>query len=172
MNPPIREARHQSALWQGILDGTVDVLGSDHAPHSREEKARPYPESPSGMPGVQTLLPLMLEAVSEGRLSMARLIDLTSAGPARIYGMRGKGRIARGMDADFTVVDLKRVGELRHADMASRCGWTPFDGWKVRGWPVGTLLRGVVVMWEGELQGRPQGRPLRFEGCAEAHAAG
>ncbi len=162
MNPPIREASHRAALWRAVRDGVVDVIGSDHAPHTLEEKARPYPESPSGMPGVQTLVPILLDHVHAGRLSLERFVDLTSAGPARIYGIAGKGRIARGYDADFTVVDLALERVIENRWIASRCGWTPFAGMRVTGWPRMTVIRGRLVMREDELLGSPQGQPLRF----------
>jgi len=162
MNPPIRDASHRAALWRAVADGVVDVIGSDHAPHTLEEKAKPYPESPSGMPGVQTLVPILLDHVHAGRLSLDRFVDLTSAGPARIYGIAGKGRIALGYDADFTVVDLKLERVIERRWIASRCGWTPFEGSKVVGWPRMTVVRGRPVMREDELLGTPQGRPLRF----------
>jgi dihydroorotase len=163
MNPPIRNAHHQAGLWRGITHGVADVLGSDHAPHTREEKARPYPASPSGMPGVQTLLPVMLDHVAHGRLTLERLVDLTSHGAQRVFGIAGKGRMAEGYDADLTVVDLKATRELRHEDMASRCGWTPFDGMKVTGMPVMTIIRGRAVMRDGEIALPGQGRPVRFQ---------
>jgi dihydroorotase len=162
MNPPIRGERDRAGLWQGLDQGIVDCIGSDHAPHTREEKAKPYPTSPSGMPGVQTLLPIMLDHVANGRLTLERLVDLTSAGPARIYGMAGKGRIAVGYDADLTLVDLAAVRRIENSWIASRCGWTPFDGVSVRGWPVMTVLRGHMVMREDSLVGEPIGQPLRF----------
>ncbi|AKU93275.1 dihydroorotase [Vulgatibacter incomptus] len=161
MNPPIRSGRHQEALWMALRAGVVDVIGSDHAPHTREEKAKPYPASPSGMPGVQTLLPVMLDHVNEGRLSLERLVDLTSAGPARVFGIAGKGRLAVGYDADLTLVDLQAERTITDSWIASRCGWTPFDGKKVRGWPIATLIRGHVAMLEGQLA-EPQGRAVRF----------
>jgi dihydroorotase len=163
MNPPVREARHREALWRGVAQGVVDVIGSDHAPHTLEEKARPYPNSPSGMTGVQTLVPLLLNAVNEGKLSLARFVDLTSAGPLRLFGMAGKGRIAKGYDADLTIVDLKRRETIRNSWIASRVGWTPFDGMEVAGWPVGTYVRGARVMWEGELTTPSTGKPMRFQ---------
>ena len=161
MNPPIRDARHRAALWDAVKSGLVDVLGSDHAPHAREEKAKPYPGSPSGMPGVQTLLPLMLNHVHEGRLSLERVVDLTAHGPARVFGLDSKGRLEPGRDADLTLVDLKREHVISAAEQRTRCGWTPFEGMKVVGFPVGTLVRGRWVMREGVLQGKPQGRPVR-----------
>lgn len=163
MNPPIRNAPHIAGLWRGVQQGVVDVLGSDHAPHTLEEKARPYPASPSGMPGVQTLAPVMLTHVAQGRLTLERFIDLTSAGPQRIFNIAGKGRLAEGYDADLTLVDLKARRVIRHADMATRSGWTPFDGFEAEGWPMATLVRGRVVMKDGELIGAAHGRPVRFQ---------
>ena len=162
MNPPVRGPEHREGVWRGVAQGIIDVLGSDHAPHTLVEKAKPYPESPSGMTGVQTLVPVMLDHVAAGRLTLARFVDLTSAGPARLFGMVGKGRIAAGYDADFTVVDLKRRETIRDSWIASRCGWTPYDGKTVTGWPVGTFVRGRRVMWEGELATPSQGAPARF----------
>jgi dihydroorotase len=162
MNPPVRSEEHRQALWAALQGGLVDVIGSDHAPHTREEKARPYPQSPSGMTGVQTLVPVMLTHVNAGRLSLARFVDLTSMGPARVYDVAGKGRIALGYDADFTVVDLKRSERLDDAQMASRSRWTPFHGMQVQGWPVLTVVRGLTVMREGTLVGTPVGEPVRF----------
>lgn len=162
MNPPVREARHRDGIWRGIEQGIVDVLGSDHAPHTLEEKAKAYPESPSGMTGVQTLVPIMLDHVNAGRLSLERLVDLTSHGPNRLFGMARKGRIAAGYDADFTIVDLKRRETIRNGQAGSRAGWTPYDGKTVTGWPVGTIVRGRQVMWEGEIVEAGQGQPVLF----------
>jgi dihydroorotase len=162
MNPPVRDATHRAGIWTGLSNGTVDVLGSDHAPHTREEKAKPYPASPSGMTGVQTLVPIMLDHVHAGRLSLLRFVDLTSAGPARLFGIAGKGRIAVGYDADLTVVDLKRRQTITDKWIASRAGWTPYDGVSVTGWPIGTVVRGRKVMWEGSLTAPAQGERVRF----------
>jgi dihydroorotase len=163
MNPPIRNAPHIAGLWRGIEQGVADVLGSDHAPHTLEEKARPYPASPSGMPGVQTLVPVMLTHVANGRLTLDRFIDLTSHGANRVFGIAGKGRMAEGYDADLTIVDLKAKHVLRHEDMATRSGWTPFDGMACTGKAMATIVRGRVVMRDGELQGSAHGRPVRFQ---------
>jgi dihydroorotase len=162
MNPPIRAAHHRDALWRALGQGVVDVIGSDHAPHSREEKAGDYPATPSGMPGVQTLLPLLLDHMNAGRLSLERLVDLTSAGPQRVYGVAGKGRIAVGYDADLTLVDLKARREITAKWLASKCGWSPFEGVTVAGWPAATVVCGRVVMRDDELQGVPAGQPVRF----------
>ncbi|MDR3528205.1 MAG: dihydroorotase [Rhizomicrobium sp.] len=162
MNPPIRDEHHRAALWQAVTDGLIDVIGSDHAPHTHEEKAKTYPDSPSGMTGVQTLVTLMLDHVAAGRLSLERFVDLTSAGAARIFGIAGKGRIAIGYDADFTIVDLKLTKRIENSWIASRCGWTPFDGLETTGWPVATIIRGLTVMRDGALVMAGQGKPLRF----------
>ena len=162
MNPPVRDASHRAAIWRGLDQGVVDVLGSDHAPHTREEKAKPYPASPSGMTGVQTLVPLMLDHVNAGKLTLARFVDLTSAGPNRLFGIARKGRIALGYDADFTVVDLKRREIITNAKVGSRAGWTPYDGVTVTGWPVGTILRGQRVMWDGEIVTPGRGEAMQF----------
>jgi dihydroorotase len=166
MNPPVRDAAHKAGIWAGIANGVVDVLGSDHAPHTREEKDHAYPDSHSGMTGVQTLVPVMLDHVNAGRLSLARLVDLTSHGPQRIFGIANKGRIAAGYDADLTIVDMKRRETITNRWIASTCGWTPYDGMTVTGWPVGTLVRGAKVMWQGALVEAHGGQPVRFyEGC-------
>ncbi len=167
MNPPIRGARHQAGLWRGITHGVADVLGSDHAPHTLEEKARPYPASPSGMPGVQTLVPVMLTHVANGRMSLERFVDLTSAGAQRVFGIAGKGRMAEGWDADLTIVDLKARRTLTHAAMATRSGWTPFDGFEAQGWPVMTMIRGNVVMRDDEVVAPGLGEPVRFQETLE-----
>ena len=162
MNPPVRDNRHRDGVWHGISQGIVDVLGSDHAPHTLEEKAKPYPASPSGMTGVQTLVPVMLDHVSAGKLTLERFVDLSSHGPNRIFGIARKGRIAAGYDADFTIVDMKRTETITNAQAGSKAGWTPYDGKRVTGWPVGTIIRGNRVMWEGEIVAKGHGRPVEF----------
>ncbi|MGE3065342.1 MAG: dihydroorotase [Hyphomicrobiaceae bacterium] len=162
MNPPVRDARHRDAIWAALSAGVVDVLGSDHAPHTREEKEHAYPASHSGMTGVQTLVPIMLDHVNAGRLTLERFVDLTSHGPQRLFNIACKGRIAVGYDADLTVVDLARTQTITNAWIASRCGWTPYDGVAVKGWPVGTVVRGRRVMWDGALTGAATGEPVRF----------
>jgi dihydroorotase len=168
MNPPVRDAAHRAGIWAGVANGVADILGSDHAPHTIEEKDRSYPQSPSGMTGVQTLVPTMLDHVNAGRMSLERFVDMTSAGPHRLFGIAGKGRIAVGYDADLTVVDLKRRETITNAWVASKTGWTPYDGVTVTGWPVGTIVRGRTVMWQGELVTPAIGRPIRFWEAAAA----
>lgn len=162
MNPPVREKRHQDALWAALKAGVVDIIGTDHAPHTLEEKAQPYPKSPSGMPGVQTLVPIMLDHMAKGRLTLMELHDLLCAAPARLFGLVGKGRIAVGYDADYTIVDLKHERVIEDSWIQSKTGWTPFAGQKVTGWPTHTIIGGAIVMQEDELIGRPRGTALRF----------
>jgi dihydroorotase len=163
MNPPIRSAAHRDGIWQWVRQGVADVVGSDHAPHTIEEKSGIYPDTPSGMPGVQTLLPLLLNHLAAGRLTLAQLVDLTSAGAQRLFGLVDKGRIAPGYHADFSVVDLKRQWTMTEEWLASRCGWSPFTGMAITGKPVGTIIRGQTVMWENELIGTAAGVPLHFQ---------
>ncbi|MGH7056522.1 MAG: dihydroorotase [Acetobacteraceae bacterium] len=162
MNPPIRGRRHTEAAWAAVRDGTVDTIGSDHAPHSRAAKERPWPDCAAGLTGVQTLVPLMLDHVNAGRLSLGRLVDLMCAGPARVYGARGKGRIACGYDADFTIVDMGAERRIEESWIVSPCGWSPFAGACVKGWPVATIVRGRVVMREDRVLGEPSGKLVRF----------
>ncbi len=163
MNPPIRDEAERIGLWKALSVGIVDVLGSDHAPHEKEKKALPYPQSPSGMPGVQTMLPLMLDQVNKGVLSLERLMDLTSAGPARLFNIAGKGRLAVGYDADLTIIDLKKKWVIEEDWLQSKCGWSPFTGRHITGKPVGTFVRGKEVMWDGELAQEATGQPIRFQ---------
>ena len=162
MNPPIRDQRHLDAAWAAVRDGMVDTVGSDHAPHSRANKEKPWPDCAAGLTGVQTIVPMMLDHVSAGRLSLSRLVDLMCAGPARVYGVIGKGRLAAGYDGDFTVVDMKRSRTIEESWIVSPCGWTPFAGHRCTGWPVMTVIRGQVVMREDEVLGAPIGKPVRF----------
>lgn len=162
MNPPIRDAHHRDALWRAVEQGVIDVIGSDHSPHTRAEKEKTYPDTPSGMPGVQTLVTIMLDHVNAGRLSLDRFVDLTSSGAARIFGIAGKGRIACGFDADFTIVDLKARKKIENNWIASKCGWTAFDGMETTGWAVATVVRGHIVMREGALSAESLGQPVQF----------
>lgn len=150
-NPPIRDKRHIEKLWLAVLNGTVDVLGSDHAPHTLEEKNKPYPQSPSGFPGVQTLIPIMLNHVHNKKLSLEKFAQLVTENPRRIFNIKNKGRIAVGYDADFTIVDLKKENTITNKWIASKCGYTPFDGMKVTGWPTHTILKGKIVMQDDQI---------------------
>lgn len=164
MNPPIRDQKHLQALWRGIADGTVDVIGSDHAPHTLEEKKKTYPDTPSGMTGVQTLLPIMLNHCHNGKLSLERLVELLHGNPVRLFGLKNRSGIVPGAEANLTLIDYHRTETITNRWIKSLCGWTPFDGMKVKGWPFATLIRGEVIMREGELTASAAtGRPLVFE---------
>jgi len=162
MNPPIRGREHMEAAWRAVRDGTVDTIGSDHAPHPRAAKLKPWPDCPAGLTGVQTLVPVMLNHVNAGRLSLPRMVDLMCAGPARVYGVVGKGRLAAGYDADFTLVDMRKQRTIEDSWIVTPCGWTPFAGMQVTGWPVATIVRGHAVMREDEVMGAPVGKLVRF----------
>lgn len=163
MNPPVRGAAHRDAIFAALRGGLFDVLGSDHAPHERAEKDKTYPATPSGMPGVQTLVPVMLTHVAEGRMSLARFVDLTSHGPQRIFGLLGKGRIALGYDADLTLVDMKARRVIENDWIASKCGWTPYAGMEAKAWPKATIIRGRRVMEEDEILIPIGAQPARFQ---------
>jgi dihydroorotase len=162
-NPPIRELEHQKALWNALNLGYVTTLGSDHAPHTLEEKGQPYPESPSGMPGVQTLVPIMLNHVHQHRLKLERFVELMTHGVHRTFHLKNKGFILPNFDGDFTIVDLKKEVVLTHSMMATKSRWTPFHNEKVTGFPLMTVLKGQVAMREGEILTPPLGQPVEFD---------
>ena len=162
MNPPIRTKEHYNRLWVAITNNIVDVLGSDHAPHSKENKNKEYPNSPSGMPGVQTIFPVMIDHVNNGKLSLEQLIKLMCENPCRIFGIKNKGYIKEGFDADLTIVDMNKEQVIKDEMIASKCGWTPFNNYKVKGFPVGTIVNGNLVMSEGKIISKAKGQPLKF----------
>lgn len=162
MNPPIRSEDHRLALWAALRDGTLTLIGTDHAPHTMAEKARPYPDCPSGMPGLQTLLPLLLDQAARGNCSLAEIARWTAQRPAQAFQIQGKGGLVPGLDADVVLCDLQAVAALTPERVQSRCGWSPFLGQRLRGWPVYTLVRGQIVFAEGQLVGAPLGRPVKL----------
>lgn len=161
-NPPIRDKRHMEKLWQALHNGTVDVIGSDHAPHTLEEKNKPYPQSPSGFPGVQTLIPIMLNHVNAGRLSIEKFTELVTENPRKLFNVKNKGRIQIGYDADFTIIDLKKKKEITNKWIASKCGYTPFDGMHVTGWMTHTIINGKIVMCDDQVILPNSGEPIEF----------
>ena len=163
MNPPIRSKYHQKELWKGIHNGTVDVIGSDHAPHTIEEKQRDYPNSPSGMPGVQTMLPLMLNEVSKNKIKLSKLVSLLCTRPAEIYKMKNRGKIEEGYLASLTVIDLNLIKSLKKNDIKSRCAWSPFTDKLLKGWPVMTIINGDIAMQNQTLINRPKVQKIIFE---------
>lgn len=161
-NPPIRDQRHLEKLWQAVSQGVVDIIGSDHAPHTLEEKNKPYPQSPSGFPGVQTLIPIMLNHVHNQKISLELFTKLVTENPCHHFGVKNKGRIAVGFDADFTVVDLKKQRTIENKWIASKCGYTPFDGMQVTGWPTHTIIGGKLIMQDDTLILPHSGTPIEF----------
>ncbi len=162
MNPPVRDRRHRDALRAALADGTIACIGSDHAPHAAEEKDRPYPECPSGIPGVQTILGLLLMAVRDGWLTLADVARVTCSGPARVYGIARKGRLAPGSDGDCAVVDPDERGPLPLEWLESRAGYSPYVGRELAGWPATTVLRGRVAYADRHVAEPPRGRPVEF----------
>ena len=162
MNPPLRTKEHYDRLWVAIKNNIVDVLGSDHAPHLKINKDKIYPETPSGMPGVQTIFPVMLDHVNNGKLSLEQLMNLMCENPCRIFGIKNKGYIKEGFDADLTIADMSKEVVIKDEMIASKCGWTPFNNYKVKGFPVGTIVNGDLVMSDGKVILESKGQPLKF----------
>ncbi|MEN9239713.1 MAG: dihydroorotase, partial [Thermostichales cyanobacterium SZTDM-1c_bins_54] len=163
MNPPLRDPENHRGLWQGLQDGILDLIATDHAPHTLAEKALPYPQSPSGMPGVETSLPLMLTAAQQGRCSLAQVVRWMSAAPAQAYGIPNKGAIQVGYDADLVLVNLRDYVPVRRQDVLSKCGWSPFEGWELTGWPLLTLVGGEIAFADGKVNPDVRGRPLTYD---------
>ena len=162
MNPPLRSKEHYDRLWVAIKNNIVDVLGSDHAPHLKSNKDKEYPNTPSGMPGVQTIFPIMIDHVNNGKLTLTQLINLMCENPCRIFGIKNKGFIKEGYDADLTIVDMSKKVTIKNEMMASKCGWTPFHNHKITGFPVGTIVNGNLVMQDGKILIKSKGKPLEF----------
>ena len=162
MNPPLRSKDHYDRLWVAIKNNVVDVLGSDHAPHLKINKDKEYPNTPSGMPGVQTIFPVMINHVNNGKLELNQLINLMCENPCKIFGIKNKGFIKEGFDADLTIVDMDKEVTINNEMIASKCGWTPFHNYKVKGFPIGTIVNGILVMSEGKILVESKGQPLKF----------
>jgi len=162
MNPPIREKAHYDRLWYAVKNNLNDTIGSDHAPHLKVNKDKTYPNSPSGMPGVQTLMPVMLNHINDGKLSLNQLMSLVCENPVKIFGIKNKGFIKEGFDADFTIVDMNKEIIIKNENIESKCGWSPFDGYKLKGNPVSTIIAGNIKMQDGKILGDPEGTPLEF----------
>ncbi len=163
MNPPLRDKSHYERLWYAIRNNYNDTIGSDHAPHLKENKLKEYPQSPSGMPGVQTLLPVMLNHVNDKKLTLDQLIKLLCENPVSVFGIKNKGFIKKDYDADLTIIDMKRTIEIKNENIHSKCGWSPFDGYKFKGSPVYTIINGDIKMKEDKILGDPSGKPILFD---------
>jgi dihydroorotase len=162
MNPPLRDKSHYDRLWYGVKNNLNDTIGSDHAPHLKVNKEKTYPNSPSGMPGVQTLMPVMLNHVNDGKLTLSQLVKLVCENPVKIFGIQNKGFIKEQYDADFTIIDMHKTIEIKNENIESKCGWSPFDGFKFKGTPVSTIIGGKIKMKDGKILGEPEGEPLKF----------
>jgi len=162
MNPPLRSPHDNEVLWQALRDGIIDFIATDHAPHTLAEKAQTYPNTPSGMPGVETSLPLMLTAAMAGKCTVAQVVQWMSKAVAVAYGIPNKGEISPGYDADLVLVDLKNYREVKREEVLSKCGWSPFEGWNLTGWPVTTIVGGEVVYDHGRVNTQIRGQALTF----------
>ncbi len=162
MNPPLRDKSHYDRLWYGVKNNFNDTIGSDHAPHLKINKDKEYPNSPSGMPGVQTLMPVMLNHINDGKLSLEQLMNSVCENPVKIFGIKNKGFIKEGYDADFTIVDMNKVIEIKNEKIESKCSWSPFNEHKFKGTPVSTIIAGEIKMREGKIIGKPSGLPMEF----------
>ena len=162
MNPPLRSPHDNEVLWQALRDGIIDFIATDHAPHTLAEKAQTYPNTPSGMPGVETSLPLMLTAAMAGKCTVAQVVQWMSKAVAVAYGIPNKGEISPGYDADLVLVDLKNYREVKREEVLSKCGWNPFEGWNLTGWPVTTIVGGEIVYDHGQVNTQIRGQALTF----------
>ena len=162
MNPPIRDKSHYDRLWYAVKNNLNDTIGSDHAPHLKVNKDKEYPNSPSGMPGVQTLMPVMLDHINHGKLSLTQLVNLVCENPTKIFGIKNKGFIKEDFDADFTIVDMKKRIMIKNENIESKCGWSPFDGIEFKGTPIATIIGGKIKMRNGQIIGEAEGKPLEF----------
>ena len=163
MNPPIRDKSHYDRLWYAVRNNYNDTIGSDHAPHLKINKEKPYPNSPSGMPGVQTILPVMFNHMNNGKINLNQIVNFLCKNPVKIFGIKNKGYIKKNFDADFTIVDLKKEIEIKNENIESKCGWSPFNGYKFTGAPIYTIIGGDIKMQDGKIIGEPTGKPLSFK---------
>jgi len=163
MNPPIRDKSHYDRLWYAVRNNYNDTIGSDHAPHLKINKEKPYPNSPSGMPGVQTILPVMFNHMNNGKINLNQIVNFLCKNPVKIFGIKNKGYIKKNFDADFTIVDLKKEIEIKNENIESKCGWSPFNGYKFKGAPIYTIIGGDIKMQDGKIIGEPTGKPLSFK---------
>ncbi|MDP4008323.1 MAG: dihydroorotase [Candidatus Peregrinibacteria bacterium] len=162
MNPPLRHVTDNKALRKGLKDGSIDMIATDHAPHTKEEKERSYTEAPSGIPGVQTSLPLLLNEVNRGELNLQDVVRLMCENPARIFGIINKGVIEEGYDADLVIIDMDMEKEVKNREQFSKCGWSAFDGEKLKGWPVMTFVHGILVYDDGKVLDEFKGTEVKF----------
>jgi len=162
MNPPLRDKSHYDRLWYGVKNNILDIIGSDHAPHLKKNKEKIYPNSPSGMPGVQTLVPVMLNHVNDKKLTLQQFVNFVCENPVKIFGIKNKGFIKKGYDADFTIVDMNKKITIKNENIESKCKWSPFNNMEFKGTPVITIINGRIKMKNGKIIGNPTGVALSF----------
>jgi len=163
MNPSIKTAADNEGLWRALKAGRIQMIATDHAPHTIEEKQQPYPKSPSGLPAVENSLALMLDCVNAGICSLESVVHWMCDAPARVWDMVGKGRIAEGYDADLVLVDLGKKQTVRNQTQVTKCGWSPWDGVSLQGWPVRTLVKGHTVFLNGQFDETVRGSEIEFD---------
>ncbi|MFO0939133.1 MAG: amidohydrolase family protein [Pirellulales bacterium] len=163
MNPSVKPAEHPPQLWQALLDGTIQVIATDHAPHTLDEKARPYPQSPSGLPAVENSLALMLNQVALGKCSLQQVVSWMCDAPARVWGLVGKGRIEAGYDADLVLIDTNLQRQVDNRKQFTKSGWSPWDGQTLTGWPVRTIIHGQTVFQDGKIVETVRGKSVRCD---------
>lgn len=162
MNPPLRSEEDRQALWEALKDGTIQAVDTDHAPHTKAEKEQPYLEAPSGVPGEETMLPLLLNSVNNGDLNLSNVCKFVCENPAKLLGMKSKGKIEVGFDADLTIVDMNKQAEVGANGYFTKCGWSPFAGWKLKGWPVMTVVGGEIVFENGKVNEAIRGKEVEY----------
>ncbi len=162
MNPSIKTAADNAAIWQGLLDGTLEVVATDHAPHTLEEKRQAYPKSPSGLPAVENYLALLLNEVNRGRCTISQVVSWTSAAPTRVWNLQDKGRIAEGYDADLVLVDLNKTQTILNENQLTKCGWSPWHGETLTGWAIRTWVMGKTVFAEGRIVDDVRGEEIKY----------
>ena len=163
MNPSVKSPDNPPVIWDALRDGTIEVVATDHAPHTLDEKAADFPSSPSGLPAVENSLALMLNAAHESRCTVRQVVSWMCEAPSRIWNLKGKGRIAPGADADVVLVDLAKRRTVRDAEQRTKSGWSPWDGVELTGWPVRTWVGGRTVFAEGRVNEGVRGREVEFE---------
>ena len=163
MNPSIKTAADNAGLWQGLCDGLIQVVATDHAPHTLEEKAQPYPKSPSGLPAVENSLALMLDAVNHDRCSLEQVVSWMCDAPARVWDIVDKGRIAVGYDADLVLIDMHKTATIRNAEQVTKSRWSPWDGVTLQGWPIRTWVKGTTVFADGRLDASQRGSEALYD---------
>ena len=167
MNPSIKTTADNEAVWQGLLDGTLEVIATDHAPHTLQEKRQPYPESPSGLPAVENYMALLLNEVNRGRCTISQVAAWTSTAPARVWSLKNKGQIREGFDADLVLVDLHRSETILNENQLTKCGWSPWHGETLTGWPVRTWVMGRTVFADGKVIDGVHGEEIQY--CREKY---